>query len=280
MSAVDLSLAWPSDPTEARRALSTLQRLGYAAVCWSHEVAERLGPAHACPITPLPEPGDGGAADSSFTRRVRQHTRLTLHVEETAHLAAIRASNDALRSYEVVAVVPHTEAMLEALLEPPVVDLIDVISLPSSSDRLFGAVLRHGLVRRAIERGLALELCYSEALRDGLSRRRFVSAVQRVLPLLPRHARAEAGLVLSSGADDARLLRSPADVANLVTLFGCHPTAARQAVSDAGQRVLRRAAARRRPPPLAPAPPAGLFELEGEAPDAEGEAKGKRKRAK
>ena len=222
--------AWPSDPTEARRALSTLQRLGYAAVCWSHEVAERLGPAHACPITPLPEPGDGGAADSSFTRRVRQHTRLTLHVEETAHLAAIRPSSDALRSYEVVAVVPHTEAMLEALLEPPVVDLIDVISLPSSSDRLFGAVLRHGLVRRAIERGLALELCYSEALRDGLSRRRFVSAVQRVLPLLPRHARAEAGLVLSSGADDARFLRSPADVANLVTLFGRHPTAARQAV--------------------------------------------------
>ena len=86
--------------------------------------------------------------------------------------------------------------------------------------------------------------------------------------------------MLSSGADDARLLRSPADVANLVTLFGCHPTAARQAVSDAGQRVLRRAAARRRPPPLAPPPPAGLFELEGEAPDAEGEAKGKRKRAK
>ena len=53
---VDLSFAWPSDPTEARRALSTLQRRNWA--------------------------------------RVRQHTRLTLHVEETAHLVLTWSSGE------------------------------------------------------------------------------------------------------------------------------------------------------------------------------------------
>ena len=42
-----------------------------------------------------------------------------------------------------------------------------------------------------------------------------------------------AGLVLSSGADDALLLRTPLDVANLAVWLGCSREMARAAVREA-----------------------------------------------
>ena len=194
------SLAWPSDPTEARRALSTLQRLGYAAVCWSHEVAERLGPAHACPITPLPEPGDGGAADSSFTRRVRQHTRLTLHVEETAHLPPSRRATRCAPTRSSPSCRTPRRCWRRCSSRRSRPDRRDIAAVVL--DRLFGAVLRHGLVAAPSIAGSRSSVLFGGAARRPLApplcERRAARAAAA-----PRHARAEAGLVLSSGADDA-----------------------------------------------------------------------------
>ena len=117
-------------------------------------------------------------------------------------------------------------------------------------------------VRRAVRAGLHFELGYAAALRDGGSRRHYVANLQALLQLLPRRRQLVQGLLLSSGADEARLLRSPHDVANLATLFGCHPTAAAQAVAANAQAVLRRAGRLRAHDPLAPPPASGLFDLE------------------
>ena len=70
-----------------------------------------------------------------------------------------------LASYDVVGVVPHTEAALERCLARPAVDHIDVIVLPSSSRAAFP--LKAALAKRAVRGGIHFELSYSAALCDG-----------------------------------------------------------------------------------------------------------------
>jgi ribonuclease P/MRP protein subunit RPP1 len=236
--------------------LPLLQSYGYTSVCWCNESTGKLDSSHR--MRPPAVAAAVPSAASSTAQPVRQLMRMNMHVEEDTHVAAIHASRDVLRQYDLVAVVPHSESALEKCLQAPAVEHIDVISLPSAQRWPF--VLRQTLVQKALKAGLHFELCYSAALKDGLSRRHLVSNVQALVELLlPKQRRAARGLLVSSGADACRLLRSPQDVANLLVLFGCHPAAAQQAVVDNPRAALERAAQRRLPPPLAALPTPGLL---------------------
>ena len=331
----DLCVAWDRSPPAQRKALLELQQLGFASVAWTYEVNGRLGASHACQI-PRPRHDAAPAASSSFTRPVRQHTRLTVHVEDQLHVSSMLTSRSVLLSYDLVAVVPHSELAFEKVTSLPLAELVDVVSLPAGQRAAFP--LKAASVRRAVRLGLHFELGYSAALRDGVSRRHFVSNLQGLLPLLPRQKQMVQGLLLSSGADEPRLLhgswvgkgcvpparpevtaprppawclrglgapahagapppprggsarglrssafasapqsrrvprpshhhprRAPQEVANLATLFGCHPTAAAQAVGANAHAALRRASRLRAPAPLAPPPASGLTALDPEA---------------
>lgn len=259
--AADLCLPWDRSDESMRRSLANLAELGYAAAAWSYEVTGRLGTSHACQIVRprLSEPASS-AASSSFTRCVRQHTRLTVHLDELLHVQAMLTSRSVLLSYDVVAVVPHSELALERATTLPLSELVDVISLPAGQRPAFP--LKSAAVRRAVKAGIHFELCYSAALRDAVSRRFFVANLQALLQALPRKRHLVQGLLLSSGADEVRLLRSPNDLANLATLFGCHPAAAAQATAANAHAVLRRAARLRAPAPLASPPATGLVTLD------------------
>ena len=108
--------------------------------------------------------------------------RMTVHVEEEVHVASIHASREVLQKYDLVAVVPHSLAALEKCLQPPAVEHIDIISLPSA--QRWPYTLKPILVQKAVKLGLHFELCYSAALRDGLSRRYLVSNLQTLLTLI------------------------------------------------------------------------------------------------
>ena len=253
-----IDLAVPSaDPAARQHTLATLRRLGYSSMCWCSEITGRLADARA-PTRAEAGGGPSSSADSSFTRPLCELQRISVHVEDEAHVASIHACRDLLRQFDLVAVVPHTEAALDRCLAPPAVEHIDLIVLPGGSRPAF--TLKATAVQRALRAGLRFELCYAAALGDGVSRRHFVSNLQAAVDLmLPAQRRSCEGLVVSSGADDARLLRSPHDVINLLTLFGCDPNAAPHAVGRNAQAALERAARRKVPAPLAPPAPRGMF---------------------
>ena len=154
------------EPGASARSLEMLGTLGYSRVCWCSESTGRLDG--------LREPVRPAASHGS----VQQLARLNVHVEEEQHVSHIHTSRDLLRAYDLIAVVPHSEAALERCLQPPAVDHIDIISLPSAQRLPF--TLKPVLVQRAVRAGLHFELCYSAALRDGLSRRNLVSNLQAV----------------------------------------------------------------------------------------------------
>jgi len=241
--------------TESLRAL---RDLGYAVVCWTSEATGSVPPK---PPKPTGAPASvSGAASSSFTRPVQECTRLTLSLEEDSHAFALTGARDALRAYDVVAVACATESILERVLQSPAVDAIDIVCLPSAHRPTFN--LRPALARKVLKAGMFVELCYAAALRDGGSRRNFIGNLQAVLEVLPKGAkRGGTGLILSSGADEARLLRSPYDILALVGIFGCGRDAAKLALAGNPFKVLERAARRQIPSPGAPPPANGLFSL-------------------
>jgi ribonuclease P/MRP protein subunit RPP1 len=256
----------------SRDTLHSLQDLGYAAVCWTTEAAGSV------PAKP-PKLATGGAsatavATSSFTRLVHECTRLTLSLDEESHAFALTGAREALRAFDVVAVAPASELILERVLQSPVSDVIDIVCFPSAHRPPFN--LRPALARRVLGAGMFFELCYSAALRDSSSRRHFVSNLQSLLEALPKGGkRGTTGLLLSSGADEARLLRTPHDALALVGAFGCGRDAAKLALADNHFKVLERAARRQLASCGAIPPATGLHSL-GPLPCAAARLTGKR----
>ena len=124
-----LELLFGSNEATQRRALLALQQMGFAAVAWTYEVNGRLGASHSCQITRPRQEACSAPSSSSFTRPVRQHTRLTVHVEDQLHLSAMLTSRSVLLSYDLVAVVPHSElafekamADVEAVVKKPIAE--------------------------------------------------------------------------------------------------------------------------------------------------------------
>mmetsp|Transcript_47003 Transcript_47003/g.77783 ORF Transcript_47003/g.77783 Transcript_47003/m.77783 type:complete len:272 (-) Transcript_47003:649-1464(-) len=263
---IDLNLTLPRNgKAKQLDCLETVHRLGYVAVCWNTEVCGRVNARHARVPSDSASclPPAASTADSSFTRDVREYSRITVQLEEEANVFALHGASEILRSYDLVAVVPQSEAVLERCLVPPAVELIDVIALPAHQRAAFP--LKHAIVRRAMRAGLCFELCYSAALRDNTSRRNFVGHLQALLELAPKPACAAskvAGLVLSSGAEEVRFLRSAYDIMNLLHLFGCDASAAKQALTQNAHFALRRGARRKASRVRAEPLSTGLFDLE------------------
>lgn len=242
----------------SRDTLRSLQDMGYAVVCWTTEVTGSVPAKPPKVITGIASATE--AATSSFTRPVHECMRLTLSLEEESHVFALTGAREALRAYDIVAVAPASELILERVLQSPVSDAIDIVCFPSAHRPPFN--LRPALARRVLSAGMFFELCYSAALRDSSSRRHFVSNLQAMLEVLPKGSkRGTTGLLLSSGADEARLLRTPYDALALVGAFGCGREVAKLALADNHFKIFERAARRQVAASGALPPAAGLHSL-------------------
>ena len=97
----------------------------------------------------------------------------------------------------------------------------DIVSLDVCAARLSLGV-RPGLLRLAAKRGLFFELVYAPIVADANARK---TAAANVRTLLRYGLRS---ILVSGGVDAAWKARAPADVANLLSLVGVAPDAARR----------------------------------------------------
>jgi RNase P/RNase MRP subunit p30 len=187
-----------------------------------------------------------------------QHTRLTVLVEEPAHCARLAAATDVTRSYDILAVQPGSERAFATACTTLDVDIIcfdlarrlpfrrvrggACVRLPAArpSDTVARRRLRTPTVRAALARGVAFELCYAPALREPTARRQLFANALAVV-----RATGGRNIIVSSGAARAFELRGAYDVANLGSLFGLQPAAAKEAVGPRAHAVLQHAHERR-----------------------------------
>ncbi|RCI11954.1 hypothetical protein L249_4590 [Ophiocordyceps polyrhachis-furcata BCC 54312] len=203
----DLNLPWsPATPSDRlSQTLSLASSLGYAVVALNHSLELPLPAKPAPPPFPLLSvPGSDAASESPRVLR-----RATLKLADPAafnfRLPALAAV------YDVLAIRPLTEKAFQNAclsLEVPLISLDLTTHFPFH--------FRPKPCMAAVSRGVRFELCYAQLLAaDSRGRANFIANVAGLV-----RATRGRGFVISSEANFALALRAPADVVNLMSVWG------------------------------------------------------------
>ena len=263
----DLNVLVDPDATtegDIRALAEALWQLGFQALALNTVVSGRADATqHACrhraaadAIAQEWNARRGVHADVSvlqLQRPVRILQRLTLRAEDTGDLVSLHEAVGVAGSYDIVAVEPANEKVLQQVLQ---MDSVDLISVDMGKRAPF--LMRRTHWHACESRGLSVELCMAAALaRDATARRH---ALQNGVALTERSGGGQR-CVLTSGAATVMGTRGPRDLANVaMTLFGMSSAAGMAAVSTNAARVAQRGISRR----LTGAKGVRMLEEEGE----------------
>jgi ribonuclease P/MRP protein subunit RPP1 len=202
----DLNVPWSAtdSPLQLQRTISFLSELGYDTLGLNHTISSSLPSQITNPI-PLIPPFE----IPKKTVLLRRCTLCIADPTQNHRLPALAAV------YDILALRPTTEkAFLAACLN---LDSHSLISLDLT--QRFSFHFRPKPFMTAINRGIRFEICYSQSMDtsgDGSSaRRNFIGNVVAIV-----RATKGRGLVVSSGAMSVLGLRAPADILNLLGVWG------------------------------------------------------------
>ncbi|RFU28194.1 hypothetical protein B7463_g8146, partial [Scytalidium lignicola] len=199
----DLNIPWSStqNPQELQRTVSFLSELGYNVLALNHIIS---GPLPSRITNPIPE-----SPAFPIPPKVSLLRRCTLVISDPTlnhRLSALAAA------YDILALRPTTEkAFLSACLNTTE---HSVISLDMTQRHPFPFKPKPFMT--AVNRGIRFEISYAQAtLEDTVSRRNFISNCLAII-----RATKGRGLIISSEAKSALAVRGPADVVNLMAVWG------------------------------------------------------------
>lgn len=199
----DLNIAW-SPSTTGEQLLQTLtlsSSLGYSTVALNHTLTLPLPANLTAPFPSIP---------SSPTSKLPN----ILH-RATLPLSDPSANNYRIpfltSTYDIIAARPLTDKAFQnacLTLDVPIISVDFTQYLPFH--------FKPKPCMAAVSRGIRFEVCYSQALTaDARGRANFISNVTGLI-----RATRGRGIMLSSEAKDALSLRAPADVVNLLSVWG------------------------------------------------------------
>lgn len=232
----DLNLAWTpgAAPDRLAQTLSLCASLGYGTVALNHSLDLPLPakptapPLPSLPSSPPPPPSPSSSSSPSPSPPLpRLLRRATLVLADPAalnyRLPALAAA------YDVLAVRPLTEKAFNhacLALDVPLVSLDLTAHFPFH--------FRPRPCMAAVARGVRFELPYAQLLAaDPRGRANFIAN----LSALVRATRGR-GLVVSSEAASALALRAPADVVNLLAVWGLAPERALEGLRSVPRSIL------------------------------------------
>ncbi|ETS82006.1 hypothetical protein PFICI_07008 [Pestalotiopsis fici W106-1] len=206
----DLNLAWsPStSAAELTRTLKFSANLGYNVVALNHTLSL---PVPGQITNPIPK-FDKKASASSLPEDDRLPTvltRCTVPVSDTSvghHVPRL------VNAYDIVALRPTTDKGFQAACQN--IDNAHIISLDLT--QFLNYHFKPTSVMAAVRRGMRFEICYAQALSaDARGRATFIGNVMQLV-----RATRGRGIVISSEARSAMEVRAPADVVNLLAVWG------------------------------------------------------------
>jgi ribonuclease P/MRP protein subunit RPP1 len=167
------SVAGDEDSSSSRLLLSARAlELGYAAVALDHPHRGLLADSSRCstqplaPLSSLPLPNSAALhrrrLASPTTEPFRQYSRITLSLDSPAAAASALAPSAArlLRTYDIVAAHPLSQATFDHLCQVPYSQQLDLISIDFSHKLPFR--LKLPMLKLALQRGLHFEIAYSQ----------------------------------------------------------------------------------------------------------------------
>ncbi|KAL9944656.1 hypothetical protein D7B24_004236 [Verticillium nonalfalfae] len=223
----DLNIPWsPSTTTrDLENTITFSAALGYNVIALNHIMD---GPLPSTITNPLPKLDAGAPSTSSSARAPQPANPTTPRRPTILHRATLVYSDPAQNhrmpslaaAYDLLAVRPTNERAFTsaclALADPALISL----DLTARFDFHF----RPKPCMAAVARGVRFEICYAHALRGGAAGGGPDAAQARAAFIANFQALARAtrgrGLVISSEAQSALQLRGPADVVNLLAVWG------------------------------------------------------------
>ncbi|KAF6816003.1 RNase P subunit p30 [Colletotrichum musicola] len=210
----DLNIPWtPStSPAELQSTISFASSLGYSVLALNHTINFPLPSQITNPLPKLPSPSAPTAKQqqAATTKQPTILHRVTAVLSDPGQnyrLPALAAA------YDILAIRPTTEKAFQAaclsIAEP------SLISLDLAQH--FGFHFRPKPLMAAVARGVRIEVCYSQVLAaaDPRARACFISNLGAIV----RSTKGR-GIVISSEAKQALSLRAPADVVNMLAVWG------------------------------------------------------------
>ncbi|KAH6692347.1 RNase P subunit p30 [Plectosphaerella plurivora] len=205
----DLNIPWTQvlDRTDLEQTLAFSASLGYNVVALNHTISPPIPPQITNPLPKFDEtPASASSPTSRLPTILRRATVLLDDPSQNFRISALASH------YDILAVRPTTErAFSNACLNP---SECSIISLDLS--QRFAFHFRPKPCMAAVSRGVRFEVCYAHALGPNPAARALFIAN---LASLVRATRGR-GIIISSEARSALALRAPADVANLLSIWG------------------------------------------------------------
>lgn len=230
----DLNIAWsPSlPPSDLDRTLRFAKSLGYDVVALNHPITASI-PNAPSPITsPIP-----ALPPSPSLPTLLRRVTLTITDPSTTNYRLL----DYSRAYDLLALRPTSEKAFSwacsGTTEPPALISLDLTTF-------LGFHIHHRTAMAAVHRGSRFEICYGQAVAAGVDARQRANFIGNVLALL--RATRGRGIVVSSEARGALTLRAPADVVNLMTVWGLGPERGMEALGAGARAVVVNEGVRRR----------------------------------
>ncbi|KAL1896883.1 RNA-binding RNA processing protein rpp1 [Sporothrix stenoceras] len=264
----DLSLVWTptTPPAELANTLAMSAELGYNVVAIDHVYNGPVPSTITSPIGPAVDAAFQSSSSPSSTTRGSPPRRPKILHRATVVISDLTVNHRlgaVASAYDLVAVRPTNEKAFQAaclsMAEPSLISL-DLTTY-------FPFYFKHRTCMAAVRRGVHFEVCYSQALRgggngDASSEKSGSAARARALFVanltgLLRATRGR-GIVVSSGAvmkngntsgggaGGAFELRGPADVVNLLAVWGLPPDRGTEAIAALPRSIVANEGLRRR----------------------------------
>ncbi|KAK3328910.1 RNase P subunit p30-domain-containing protein [Apodospora peruviana] len=255
----DLNIAWSAttSPSDLEHTLKFAKNLGYDVVALNHIINSSI-PTQPTPIiNPIPQltpphpsypaPNQNTRAGTttnlsttaaSTTPSSSSEKRLPTVLRRVTLVITDPATTnyrllDFARAYDLLTLRPTNEKAFSwaclSTTEPPA-----LISLDLSTS--LGYHIHHRTAMAAVHRGTRFEICYSQAIGSGIDARARSQFIGNVLGLL--RATKGRGIVVSSEARSALGLRAPADVVNLMAVWGLGPERGTEALGVGARAVV------------------------------------------
>ncbi|KAK4042240.1 RNase P subunit p30-domain-containing protein [Parachaetomium inaequale] len=271
----DLNIVWsPGTPAaDLERTLKFAKNLGYDVVALNHIIAGPI-PTQPTPIpNPIPQltpphpsyPGGASTSTSSSSSTTNPSTTASTSLPPLSKSSSSSALPTTLRRATLVI----TDPSITNYRLPDYARAYDLLALRPTSDKSFawactstseapalisldlashlGWHVHHRAAMAAVQRGVRFEICYSQALTpqggvDGMRQRvNFIGNVQALI-----RATKGRGVVISSEARGVLGLRAPADVVNLMAVWGLGPEKGFAALGEGARAVVVNEGVKRR----------------------------------
>lgn len=167
---------------------------------------------------------------------IKQLTRLTIEISDSKDMYQFSNPNAALKSYDLISVVPMNEKMFDLCCS----DLnVDIICL--NLEEKFNYAIKKHLILSAIEKNTFFEICYSGFIKDPTKRSIFISNVLLLFEVTKGN-----NVIISSGADNYFDHRSPYDLITIFeTIFEMKTDTIKKMVSENCEKVILKSVQRK-----------------------------------